>query len=903
MADINTTIKDYRELQAITKILIQNQKDLNIAIKNTKIPGEYKKYKAELEEINGELERTKMQVEETAHTLSVDLGSDGFDVLTGNSQVLTEQLKKMKSVMAELAFAGKADSDTFKDLQLQAIEMQKQVNIVNKSISDMANNDSLGTLSNQFKSLGVSILSLDFTTATRQASALRNTLGAISWSSAISGAKSFGSSILSLGKVLLASPMFIIAGVIIGITAAIYKLLKEAGVLTLVLDGLNKVLEVLMIPLNMLIGGFKSLTDAINLTNNAEQELSRNRAEQAAKEAKMSKDINESLQSDYDKKIYLANKELENIKDTDEGALESRIKTQEKINDLTSAKYEFEEAERKADLKKANADLDEFLTKYDGDIQKAIKKDEAKYDELTTIVYKTKQAYADATWNVEVKAEIEGNAAIKSIRDKASDEELKRIEENKKKQEEYVKFRIMAARKIANMSIDLMDEGVDKELAKTRQRWKEFYEDTKNDATLSQKEKTEILALGEELEGNQLRDIKKKYLEEIDVLIDNARKVRLDKEANEQLVRDKMLKDSQNALEAHYKKINRMSMTSNEKSRQDIMDYYGELTKSIVGMAKSTEEAMTLIAMLNVQMNNELSKVPKDTFISKHVEDLKLLTDILKNSGGEYGTLFSSMSDIIGKAMVDFDTVLNTSFDKTSEKVLAYSQLVGGIMTSVLSAMSQELNDQLNYDVDQLNASISNRFEQLDNQYKNANISQSEYQEAKQRLEIDSNNKENVLRKKAFEEDKKFRIAQATMTMLQGMVGAFAQANATIPPPAGAIIGSILAAAVGTMGGINIAKIQSTQFNSKTSSGGIGGGIGSISTPSNDDMKTPSFNFVGSGNDKNTDDLSSSNGGNGNSGKSNTIDITGKVTVSVNDINDGIVQVKTSDTYNSLLSE
>jgi hypothetical protein len=57
---------------------------------------------------------------------------------------------------------------------------------------------------------------------------------------------------------------------------------------------------------------------------------------------------------------------------------------------------------------------------------------------------------------------------------------------------------------------------------------------------------------------------------------------------------------------------------------------------------------------------------------------------------------------------------------------------------------------------------------------------------------------------------KNLRIASATIDMLNGAVGAYAQANSTLPPPVGAIVGAANAAAVIAMGIANINKIKAT---------------------------------------------------------------------------------------------
>lgn len=64
---------------------------------------------------------------------------------------------------------------------------------------------------------------------------------------------------------------------------------------------------------------------------------------------------------------------------------------------------------------------------------------------------------------------------------------------------------------------------------------------------------------------------------------------------------------------------------------------------------------------------------------------------------------------------------------------------------------------------------------------------------------------------------KGLRIAAATIDTISGAVGAFMQAAATIPPPMGAIIGGIQAAAVTAAGIAQIAKMKSTKVSGSTS--------------------------------------------------------------------------------------
>lgn len=80
---------------------------------------------------------------------------------------------------------------------------------------------------------------------------------------------------------------------------------------------------------------------------------------------------------------------------------------------------------------------------------------------------------------------------------------------------------------------------------------------------------------------------------------------------------------------------------------------------------------------------------------------------------------------------------------------------------------------------------------------------------------LEANTEDN---KKEAEKAKNLRIASATIEMLTGAVGAFAQAAGTIPPPYGPILGAINAAAVVATGIANIAKIKSQKISTTGSS-------------------------------------------------------------------------------------
>ena len=78
---------------------------------------------------------------------------------------------------------------------------------------------------------------------------------------------------------------------------------------------------------------------------------------------------------------------------------------------------------------------------------------------------------------------------------------------------------------------------------------------------------------------------------------------------------------------------------------------------------------------------------------------------------------------------------------------------------------------------------------------------------------------------------KALRIASATIDMLNGAIGAFTQASATIPPPYGQIVGAASAASVIAMGIANINKIKSTNPGGGGSSASVSATPASVSAP------------------------------------------------------------------------
>ncbi len=155
--------------------------------------------------------------------------------------------------------------------------------------------------------------------------------------------------------------------------------------------------------------------------------------------------------------------------------------------------------------------------------------------------------------------------------------------------------------------------------------------------------------------------------------------------------------------------------------------------------------------------------------------------------------------------------------EELSKKVNA----IAGLASTAIDSMSQiqESNQE-------------KRLNEIEAYYQNMaqNVVGSEAEVADQlaRIEAEKNDKMEKLKEDFFENQKKYRIAEVTITGLQGAFAAFVQASSTIPPPAGQIVGGVLAGLVLTAMAAQISQIKKQKYIRGTVSGGAGGAPGAI---------------------------------------------------------------------------
>ena len=187
-------------------------------------------------------------------------------------------------------------------------------------------------------------------------------------------------------------------------------------------------------------------------------------------------------------------------------------------------------------------------------------------------------------------------------------------------------------------------------------------------------------------------------------------------------------------------------------------------------------------------------------------------------------------------------------YKNDAEALAIVNQVIAGTFVDGLQTNYEEMQEWLNKLVGEINkyaqlASIAIdslsgiqranhelRLNQIEAEYqeraKGVVGSEEQIAEQLQRLEVEKNKKLEDEKERNFERSKKYQIAEATITGLQGAATAFATAF-SLGPSAGPVVGGILAALVlaNTAAQINMIKKQK-YIRSDAGASGLGGGIG-----------------------------------------------------------------------------
>jgi hypothetical protein len=186
--------------------------------------------------------------------------------ITGIGAIKAE-LRDLKGQIADAT-----DPKVMTALAQRAGELKDRLKDANEQIAVFTTGSKFEAVSNSFSMIGSDLASLDFEGANEKAQVFASNLAALNPQDLAKGFQAFtgiiktmSGAFVKLGITILANPIFLLVAAIVAIVAAVVMVLKYFGVL-------DAVLKALMAPINMIIDGFKALTDMLGFTSFAAEE-------------------------------------------------------------------------------------------------------------------------------------------------------------------------------------------------------------------------------------------------------------------------------------------------------------------------------------------------------------------------------------------------------------------------------------------------------------------------------------------------------------------------------------------------------------------------------------------------------------------------------------------------------
>jgi hypothetical protein len=216
-------------------------------------------------------------------------------------QSLKAELRSLKAAIAEAS-----DPEQMAALAQRAGEVADRIKDANDAVNVFASGSKFEQISNSFGGIKDSLMSLDFEEASEKAKVFSKSLGGLnaadiskSMKGLTSTITTMGGAFVKLGAQILANPIFLLVAVVVAIVAAIAIFLNKIGVL-------QKAIDFLMIPVNLLIDAFKELTDWLGLTSYAAEENARKMEKANEKAFKSSEKRVAAISDSYDIEIAKA---------------------------------------------------------------------------------------------------------------------------------------------------------------------------------------------------------------------------------------------------------------------------------------------------------------------------------------------------------------------------------------------------------------------------------------------------------------------------------------------------------------------------------------------------------------------------------------------------------------------
>jgi hypothetical protein len=478
---------------------------------------------------------------------------------------LREVRQELKVLQFELSQA--TDPEQMAELSQKAGELRDNLARANEQAAVFAagspfeqTNNALGLMSSQ-------IMSLDFEGAAESAKLFATAAKGINGQLIATQLKSLGSVVMSVGKAflsmgaaLLTNPIFLIAAAITGVVVVIGVLLNKLGLLKPILNAVGAAFKVVKDVIMGVVQALKDFLDWLGLTSFAAEESASRQAAAQEKVAASYEKKRDKLVDAYDQEIRLAKIAGEDTTKIEREKQQAIIKTSE--GQLEALNTQIIAMRAAGDLTKEKAD----------EIRKAMA-------ELRKGIHEAKQEVQAINAQEVADTKKKNEEVEKSNKDSYK----KRIEDAKK----YGEDRLAAQRLIRDLELELMQEGITKDLEVNTEKYARLIADTQKNEKLLASEKARIIAEYAELQFEAEKAIKKKYDDELQAAVDKEAveiKALQEKERAEFLKRnedarkaDKEAKDKADAEELAAAKAKTDALLSIEQSLYTSAAALGEL--------------------------------------------------------------------------------------------------------------------------------------------------------------------------------------------------------------------------------------------------------------------------------------------------------------------------------------
>lgn len=408
-------------------------------------------------------------------------------------QSLKAELRSLKAAIAEAS-----DPEQMAALAAKAGEVADRIKDANDAVNVFASGSKFEQISNSFGGIRDSLMSLDFEEASTKAQTFSKTLGSLNAADVSKGLKGLTSTVgtmskafLKFGLQLLLNPIFLLAAVVAAVVVGIGVFLKKIGML-------EKALYIAFLPLNLLIEGFKQLTEWLGLSTAASDDAAEKVKSNNEKIVASSKERAEAQSKGIDQEIQLAQSlgkettklEIEKTKVTERESKKRLAQTQKDLKELGDKRGVLAEQER-ARLKKQMQDENAIIRQAQVDrkviINKAAKEDadEAKAQAAKDAEDAKKRAEEAAKKYKEGKAAIQAEiaAANKLLTDSTKTQTQIEIDDVKAK---YAK--LIAEAKKYKQDVTALEKAQTLEINKIRK------EDSENNEMLATKTARSIVS-------------------------------------------------------------------------------------------------------------------------------------------------------------------------------------------------------------------------------------------------------------------------------------------------------------------------------------------------------------------------------------------------------------------------